>query len=412
MGNTRFVAVYLLALGAALLFGVGSVVQQRVAFEAPPGKSLRPSLLLWLVRQPMWLLGVGTGVVGNLLSGYALGIGSVALVQPLLVSRLLFAIPLSAVWSKQRLAGRDWLGVLATAGGLGAFIALGHPRPGPEVGPPLWRWLVAIAAAAVAVGVLIVLSRRIRPVRAAPLLGAGAGILFGLQSGLTSTAVRHFLDGGITGLLLNWTTYVVIVTAVSGTLLAQSGYEMAPLTASYPALAAVEPLTGVGLGVGVLGGTLALGSLPLAVEVVGLAVMVVGIYLLATSRLVTAQADAIRERADTERESRIEETLTHELTKIERALDQMSGPSRRRRGVETVQGDLQRVESLLARLDELRHDVQRDRAAIREGDASDAEQAHEATLGRWEAQLDDRHRRLGERATQLRQRARALEAEA
>ena len=85
--------VYVLAIAAAALFGLGAAVQQRVAAHAPDRTVLRPALLWHLARQPFWLVGVATALVGNVFAGIALGIGGVALVQPLLVTRLIFALP-------------------------------------------------------------------------------------------------------------------------------------------------------------------------------------------------------------------------------------------------------------------------------------------------------------------------------
>lgn len=410
--------VYALALGAALLFGLGSVVQQRVASEAPPGKALKLGLLLWLVRRPLWLAGVGTALVGNLLSGTALGLGSVALVQPLLVSRLLFALPLSAAWARRRLTGRDWAGALATAGGLGAFIAAGHPGPGNEGAAPLHRWLFAAGAIAIATVALVLTSRGRGPARKAPMLGAGAGMLFGLQSGFTHTAVRHFIDGGLVSLLTNWTTYAVVVTAVLGTLLAQSAYEMAPLAASYPALAAVEPLTGIGIGVGVLGGSLALGVLPLGIEIVGLAIMTAGIYLLATSPLVTGRLDLLEERQEEEIAARTEDQIEHEMNRLIRDMQRLETgrprPGRTGRTAEDVCKQVDRIDVQLGQLDDLRVDIgrHRDRARERAQERPSREQAEAARAERrlegWQRDIDDRDRQLRARAGELRRRAESL----
>lgn len=310
-------AVYLLALGAALLFGAGSVAQQQVAFDAPPGKSLRPSLLWWLARQPLWLVGVATALVGNLLSGAALGLGSVALVQPLLVSRLLFALPLAAALAHQRLGRRDWVGVVATAGGLAAFLAVGRPSPGTQTPTGGVPWLIAGAAVAGLALLLVRIARKRAPSLKAPMLGAGAGMLFGLQSGLTHVAVNAFFQRGIGALLMTWQTYAVAVSALCGTLLIQSAYEMAPLQSSYPAMSAVEPLSGIGLGVGVLGGTLTVGVVPVTTELVALVVMMGGTFLLASSSLVTARGDAMRQRQQEELAYSLEEDIARRLDSLQ-----------------------------------------------------------------------------------------------
>ena len=408
--------MYLLALGAALLFGLGSVVQQRVASAAPPGKSLRIGLLLWLVRQPKWLAGVGTALVGNLLSGAALGMGSVALVQPLLVTRLLFALPLSAAWARQRLTGRDWLGMLATAGGLGTFIAVARPTASDNTSVPLWQWLVVVAAIGSLTTLLVFLARSQAPGREAPMLGAGAGMLFALQSGFTHTAVKGFLDSGLGALLLNWTTYAVVATAVSGTLLAQSAYEMAPLAASYPTLAAVEPLAGIGIGAGILGSTLVLGLVPVGVFLVALAVMTGGIYLLATSPLVTGRQAEMELRRAEEEEADLDRTIEQDLQRLEAALEWLercaspgTSPPREKAvaaHLDEVRTLVSRSSSAMARLEtvnrETREREAQERAAQPPGDEADS-QRH--LLERYHAEALQREEELRARAGELHRRA-------
>lgn len=346
--------VYLLALGAALLFGLGSVIQQRVASVAPPGKSLRPGLLLWLVRQPVWLAGLGTGIVGNVLSASALGMSSVALVQPLLVARLLFALPLAAVWVRQRLSLRDWGGMLATAGGLAIFIALGRPRESGTVHPGLLQWAVVIALIVGLTAALVVFARRLGPAREATMLGAGAGMIFALQSAFTHSAVGGLFGGNFFAFLANWTIYAVAVAAITANLLNQSAFEMAPLTASYPALAAVEPLAAIGIGIGIFGTTLTSGVLPLSIGAAALGGMTLGIYLLATSPLVTAQRGTMQHRQAEDIVAEIEGEIDRDLHRLQSAVEWLE----RCRAVEppterpaAIRARLERIDTVLPQLD-------------------------------------------------------------
>ncbi|GGV32110.1 hypothetical protein GCM10010182_64580 [Actinomadura cremea] len=277
--------VYVLALGAAALFGLGSAVQQRAASRAPEGLVLHWRLLWYLVRQRLWLVGVGTAVVGNILSALALGKGGVALVQPLLVTRLLFALPIAATWERRRLTGREWGGAIAISGGLGAFLVAGRPEEGGETDAPIWIWLLIVGLVGLITGGLVKLARRLAPEKEAPVLGIGAGMLFGLQSALTDTAMGRLFDHGLLALLLHWSPYAVAVVAVTGTLLLQSAFRLEPLEASYPPLAAVEPLAGIAIGLGVLGGTVRLAPQWLAIEAVGLLVMTAGVWVLAKAAM-------------------------------------------------------------------------------------------------------------------------------
>jgi drug/metabolite transporter (DMT)-like permease len=277
--------VYVLAIGAAALLGVAAAIQQRAAFRAPPGTALHLRLLWYLARQPLWLSGIATALVGNALSAFALGLGGVTLVEPLLVTSLLFALPVSAIWNRYRLGRREWAGAFAVIIGLAAFLVAGQPRAGTRTDAPIWQWALAGASiGGITIG-LVALARRLRPQQEATVLGIGAGMLFGLQSALTSTVVERLIGRGLLAMLLHLTPYLVVVVALLGTLLAQSAYELAPLSVSYPSMAAVEPLAGIAIGIGVLGARLRVTPLVLSVHIVGLAVMTAGVYALAGGRL-------------------------------------------------------------------------------------------------------------------------------
>ncbi|MGC9665421.1 DMT family transporter [Planosporangium sp. 12N6] len=280
--------VYAMAVCAAALIGIGTAIQQRAAARAPSGAVLHWRLLGYLVHQRLWLGGIAVAVTGNILAGIALGLGSVALVEPLTVTGLLFALPVAAVWSRYRVGRREWSGALAVVVGVATFLLAGEPSPGRRADAPAWTWALAAAAIGIITGGLVALARRLRPQHEAAVLGLGAGMLFGLQAALTSTAMRRLFHHGPLALLLSWTPYAVVAVAVVGILLAQSAYKLAPLPVSYPPVAAAEPIAGVAIGIGVLEGSLRIAPLALAVEIVALAVMTVGVYTLAATHLVEA----------------------------------------------------------------------------------------------------------------------------
>lgn len=293
----RAVWVYVAAFVAALLFALGSVVQQRAASTAPPEKALSFALLLWLVRRRVWLLGFVASVVGNGLAAAAIGGGGVALVQPLFTSRLLFALALSAVLSRVTVGRRDWIAALLTAGGLAAFVAVGQPGKGHPLDATTLQWAPAVAGVAVLVAALVAFSKRREVAGASLALAAAGGLLFGLQSSLTETSIAYLQRDGF-GTFAHWQPWILIAAALYGAVLVQSAYEMAPLPASFPALVSVEPLTGLVIGVTVLHGTLDTSAGALFAEIAGLGVMVAGVALLARSPLVTGQLAALERRRE------------------------------------------------------------------------------------------------------------------
>jgi drug/metabolite transporter (DMT)-like permease len=290
--------VYVLSVVAAALFAGGSVVQQHVAGQSPPERMFSVRLLLWLLRRRAWLAGIVISLTGNIAAALALGMGGVALVEPLFTVRLLFALPLAAAWSRLTVPRRDWAGAIAVVAGLAAFIAIGHPRRGHPLQASGPAWAAAMVALAVLVTAAVVAARRLPAIRAAAALAAGAGLLFGLQSSLTETAVTLLSQQGAAGLLTHWQTYLVAVTALGATVLIQNAFGVAPLHASFPVLVTTEPLAGLLLGVLVLGGGLRVSPSACAGEVAGLVVMLLGVWLLAHSPLVTGQAHLLQRRRD------------------------------------------------------------------------------------------------------------------
>ena len=99
--------------------------------------ALSPRLLLTLARRPFWLAGIGAGVVSIGLQALALAFGPLTLVQPLLVTDLVFAMLLGMRRSRQRLGMREWAGMLAVVAGLAIFCWLRAPT---KASPTLVTW--------------------------------------------------------------------------------------------------------------------------------------------------------------------------------------------------------------------------------------------------------------------------------
>src|SRR3954465_4406176 len=124
--------VMALAFAASVCFAVAYVLQYHEAHEAPRGLFLSPRLLLELAHHRLWLGGIAAMMVGNGLQAWALGIGSLAVVEPVLTTSLLFALPLSAAWRRERLRRREWAGAVMVSAGLGLVLGIGTPTAGHE----------------------------------------------------------------------------------------------------------------------------------------------------------------------------------------------------------------------------------------------------------------------------------------
>ncbi|MFI6527808.1 DMT family transporter [Streptomyces uncialis] len=273
------VLVVVLAVCAACCLGFGFVLQQDAAQRAPLSDFLSFRLLLDLMRMPRWLGGIALMVCGMVLGALALAHGQVSLVEPLLATNLLFALALSRAVTGQPLGTQGWSGLAVLAGGVTLFIVAGQPEAGEAVTDPLRQWLIIGAVAGLA-ALLVLLALRARLVMAPVLLGGAAGLLYGLQDALTRVSALRFAEDGWTVVVATWQPYAVLVLGVTGLLLVQSAFEMAPLRMSLPALTAAQPIAGIVCGVGFLGDRLQTDPLALLGEVVGLLAVVGGIVLL------------------------------------------------------------------------------------------------------------------------------------
>ncbi|MEV6280109.1 DMT family transporter [Nocardia sp. NPDC051832] len=269
------------ALVAALLFAVAAVAQQRAAAAVPEGASLMGSL----ARNPRWwaaLLGDGGGYVMQVV---ALALGPVLLVQPILVSALVFALPLSARLNGSRISARTWGTALALVAALACFLIIGDPTEGNSDAPlGDWVWPLAVLLGLIAFAVVVGL--RSDPTRRALLLGAAGGSLYGLAAALTACVADQFARGFV-HLLTNWQTWALVAAGLIGLYLQQRAFHVGPLAASLPAVTITEPLAAAFLGLAVLDERLRTNGF--GVLAIGIAVIVMCVT---TIRLSRTQADA------------------------------------------------------------------------------------------------------------------------
>jgi len=246
------------ALAGAVFTAVGIVVRQRATMDVPVDQGVSALMVKTLLHRPLWWAGTAAAVTGYAFQALALAYGSLLLVAPLLVSALLFALPLSA-WLSHRSVGRTawcWAGVLTLA--LAVFVALAHTKTGDYEGSERGA-SVAAGVCAVLVGACLLGSRRFADWRRAILLAVGVGMLFGVVAVLTKIVMHMLTADSVTRTLSSPVTYLLVAVGVSATLLQQAAFHAGSLQASVPAMLVLEPVVAVMLGQVVLGEHLAVG---------------------------------------------------------------------------------------------------------------------------------------------------------
>lgn len=275
--------IFVVGVAAALLLGLGYVLQQRVASTAPLSEVLHFRLLYDLMHRPLWWAGIGSMVAGQLLSGYALQLATVALVEPLLSTSLLFALLFSSMLSRIRIKWTEIAGAVLLSAALGIFIYIGNPHSSQRPRADNLIIVVAILAVLATVGLIVGVAKRKPLVSESILLALGAGVLYGMQDASTRGALVTFDHHGLLNLFVSPWVYIVLTAAVIGILLAQSAFKTARLDYSLPPIAAAEPVVGIVLGVTLLGDDITVTPLGLALESLCLVAMIAGVALIARS---------------------------------------------------------------------------------------------------------------------------------
>ncbi len=262
----------LLAVGAAFFIAIGDVIHQRSAHEVTDEPVSHVDLFLRLLRDGRWWLGSVVAAVGFALQAAALGLGSVLLVQAVLVTSLLFALPINARLSRRRVTRWEWTWAALLAAAVAVIVTVGNPTEGhSRASLETWTMVISVLGPAL---VLCVVGARIwsGPVSAV-LLALVSGALWGVFAVLTKGVVDR-LDDGLWALLRTPELYVWALVGVAGTAWQQSSFRAGALTASLPTMTVAEPVVGSVLGIAVLGETLRPGDAGWLTLIVAVAVMV------------------------------------------------------------------------------------------------------------------------------------------
>jgi drug/metabolite transporter (DMT)-like permease len=276
---------YPIALTAAATFAVAIPLAHRAADRTPEFGGFRPgqiaSFVRATVRNKWWLVGMGLNVLGFGLNALALSLGRLAVVQPLLTTQLLFALPVNHWLRREPIKPIElrWSAVLVA--GLSGFVLIATTGV-----PPTHN--TADRGQAIAAGALVVLvtaslalaARRAAHSTAARLLGAATGVLFAVTASLNKECTGLITQGPVT-LLTSWQLYALPLAAVVAILFNQLAYQAGPLSASLPAIAVVAPLIAILLGITVFDESLRHSPPAIIGQVVSLGLLAIGTINLA-----------------------------------------------------------------------------------------------------------------------------------
>jgi drug/metabolite transporter (DMT)-like permease len=265
-----------LALIAALLFAVAATLQQKGALTLGVGEVSMgsPKSLLRLAEQRMWLAGSVALLVGYVVQAAALDRGRLAIIQPLLVTTIVFALPLGYFLTSQYVGRREIVGAAVVVLGLALYSIVGDPAGGRDNAPG-WEWAIALAVVALTCGALLALGRGATAAVRAAVYGTVAGILFGTSACLVKPTVETLHDG-LGEVFAHWEFDAMAGAGIAAFVLQQVSLSTGRLATSVATVAVANPVVSVVIGVTLFEERLSKPTWHVVVATTGLALALLG----------------------------------------------------------------------------------------------------------------------------------------
>jgi len=241
-------AAFAAALASAAGFAVSTSLQHHAAGTAPESATGVLAFIRHLLSKRTWLAGQLLALISFGLHALALRLGPMAQVQPIVISGVVLAVPARAMMSRQLPGRAELVAVIVTTFGLGLFLVASNPSHGSVQGAHGTALAVTLAGL-VGSGVLMWLGTKLDdPRRHAALLGATAGLLFGLVAGLVKLVIEEAVSSGPAAPLASWPLWLLLVAGTGGIVSNQRAYRIASLSASLPVLNIVDVLVATLVG--------------------------------------------------------------------------------------------------------------------------------------------------------------------
>jgi len=286
--------VLVVAIASACGFALSTSLQHRVATHAPAHVTSTVRILRWVMLRPVWIAGALTGVAALGLHALALRLGSLSVVQPIMISGVVLAVMVRAFLDLRLPSGRELRAVVITVGGLAVFLVAADPQPGRAPTDDSVAQLAVVVGTLVAATIFAASVRLKRDGPRAMALGTVAGVLFGVTALLLKLIATDFdpgtLGDSVVSALSSWPLWALVIVGVSGVAINQRAYQMASLSMSMPILNVIDVLTAMALGWIVFDEAATLGPVTLLVQGAALAAMGWGLRLLSLTWVAFASA--------------------------------------------------------------------------------------------------------------------------
>ena len=263
-----------LALVAAFLFALAAALQQKGALNLPTISLADPKSLVRLLGEKIWLIGTLALFSGYAFQAAALDRGRLSVIQPLLVTTVVFALPLGYVLTKQHVGRREVIGAVVILAGLALFVHFGDPAGGKENASNT-EWAITIGLLSVLSVLLLVFGSGGGLTMKAAVYGTVAGVLFGLSSALTKPTL-DYLHQSVGTMLSHWECYALALAGVLGFVLQQVSLGTGRLAPSVATVSVANPVVGILIGMLLFDESLSRPAWHIVLAVIGLSLALVG----------------------------------------------------------------------------------------------------------------------------------------
>jgi drug/metabolite transporter (DMT)-like permease len=240
-----------LALLAAVCFALAATLWQRAALSLDKVSFRDPKSFLFLLTRWVWLLGLVAQIAGVGLQAAALDRGRVSIVQPLLVTTVIWALPLGYFLTHQTIGRREVIGAAIIVVGLALFASFGDPAAGVDDAPGS-DWAASIVVIVIACVALLLFANRGSLSARAALLGTVAGMLYGLSATLMKPVIENVHAVGVAEVVAGWEFWVWGAAGIVGFLFQQLSLSTRRLVPSVATVSVANPVVSVMLGALVL----------------------------------------------------------------------------------------------------------------------------------------------------------------
>ncbi|GAA4659415.1 DMT family transporter [Gordonia humi] len=264
----------LIAIAAALLIAVGTVLRQR---SSAANGAITAG----------WWFGAVVAIAGFGLQATALGLGSILLVQPLVVLAVLFVLPMEA-WADHRRPKRSewvWGAILVVC--VVGFLLVARPVT-TDRRPDMLLMGTTVGAVVIGLVLLVVFAEKCdRGHHKSLLYGLTSGALFGVSSLLIKAVAIRIVDEPLS-LFVHFEVYLLVPVAILAVIAQQRAFGAGDLQTSFPAMNVMEPVVAMALGVALLGESISAG-----VRATGLLAVIAALSVISVAKL--AKHAVIRE---------------------------------------------------------------------------------------------------------------------